>query len=698
MLGFVNIQTYNLYMTDRVKYHKEFNDVKGLIWRGNIQIQDGLFETMFPTDSPEGNQKQKQNVPGLYVRLAGPKMFTPFVSDMIETVLKNVDYVLMFCRNQDLSNSTGEDQNRFSFISQTQERLINLLDRGFVDTNLPELEIAEDLNRGQILSYFRNAYPELANFKRFNIYKSKKFSNFIITVLTDEIAEYNHTFLTVINRYQGDSKIFQSVGFWRKYLKRTLPQTTKDTELPRVYRTSIRTGRIEIRTCPLAVFRHFGEFFTSAWPKVRKSYTSMPGYNIANLNFYSSNKDLTSLRIVRQLQNLFSPLKIGNVYEAYFTLVKKPEDGGQIKNFDIEKAFIEQIQQKCKTHSVDGECLFYVNIKSKEIYLISLNMAEQADRLKNFKNSLKTELILERNLANLNKNEGTKQKDTSFNFMRGQKGSSIGSNSKKAHSQGNKSFMNHNQGSGLSNSMSEGLINPHLQEGDFKLFSCGHRVFKKEMKAFLAGEIRNMIDQDITEFNHKINCSKVGCEKQLLAPEIKLLVNNEIFEKYMKLCFRKFLFKKYTRYRTCLSSHCLNIIQRYPLSITYGVCELCGNVINFDNLEITENKMDMDNAQSGGLALIDSLDTPIDMEKSDEPVLLQDLNAKKNIPEELSKDEKIKRWLPKPEDLKITAETIEYTVCDEMSIINPKDSVIAGDFNVRFTIFKDQEIYLNLGL
>ena len=239
---------------------QELTKVRGILWKGNFPMKDGLFEAMFPTDSPEGLQNQAQSIPGLYVRLVGPKMFTPHIVAMIEKVLKNVDHVILFCKNQNLAASdlpkTESDIDR-NLVNETEENMINLLDRGFVDSQLPELQIAEDLNRGQILRHFKRAYPELANLKKFNIYKSSKFSNFIITLLTDEISEYNHTFLTCINKYQGSSKIFQSTDFWRHKLRRTMSQAIKDSMLPKIYHTSLRTGRIEHRTCPIAVLRHF---------------------------------------------------------------------------------------------------------------------------------------------------------------------------------------------------------------------------------------------------------------------------------------------------------------------------------------------------------------------------------------------------------------------------------------------------------
>jgi hypothetical protein len=47
-------------------------------------------------------------------------------------------------------------------------------------------------------------------------------------------------------------------------------------------------------------------------------------------------------------------------------------------DFDLEREFIEQIQQKCKVKSIDQECLFLVNLRNKEIYVISSNFSEQS--------------------------------------------------------------------------------------------------------------------------------------------------------------------------------------------------------------------------------------------------------------------------------------------------------------------------------
>jgi hypothetical protein len=138
--------------------------------------------------------------------------------------------------------------------------------------------------------------------------------------MTDDIAEYNHNYLKIVNKHQGESKIFQRVQFWQKYLNKTINAYQKDENMPKVYRTSIRTGRIENRTVPWIVLKHFDKFFNGIKTKIRMSYSSLAGLKIVNLNFYSSNKDLTSLRIIRELQNLFSPLKIGSVYDAYKTL------------------------------------------------------------------------------------------------------------------------------------------------------------------------------------------------------------------------------------------------------------------------------------------------------------------------------------------------------------------------------------------
>lgn len=129
----------------------------------------------------------------------------------------------------------------------------------------------------------------------------------------------------------------------------------------------------------------------------------------------------------------------------------------------------------------------------------------------------------------------------------------------------------------------------------------------------------------------------------------------------------------------------MNIIERYPLSMTYGVCELCGNQINFDSLEVEETHLEKGAAELKGLDLIDELDPAnvilkkkrtVQTEKSDG---VSGLNTELN---EEQKNEKIRKLLPRPEDLKISAETIEYTTCDEMSIINFQESEMGSEFDV----------------
>lgn len=223
-------------------------------------------------------------------------MYTPTVVDQIEKVLQQVDYCLMFCRNQNL-----DQPNMNNYISEAEENMIRILDFGFLEESLPELDLANSINRGQILGEFRKAYPELENIDKFSIYKSEKFSNFVISVTTDDISEYNQQFIPISNKYQGQSKIFKNKQFIERFLKKCLPPDTKEKYLPSVYRTMIRTGRIEHRICPNQVFSHFEKYFNSVWTKVRKTFSTVLGLKVVNLNFYSSNKDLTSLRIIRQL-------------------------------------------------------------------------------------------------------------------------------------------------------------------------------------------------------------------------------------------------------------------------------------------------------------------------------------------------------------------------------------------------------------
>ena len=214
------------------------------------------------------------------------------------------------------------------------------------------------------------------------------------------------------------------------------------------------------------------------------------------------------------------------------------------------------------------------------------------------------------------------------------------------------------------------------------------------MKKHLAEQIRDKISQDITEFNQELTCCKLDCQALVLTPEVKMLVNEDIFEKYIKLCFRKFLFTKFNRYRSCPSSYCLNVIERTSMAMTYGVCELCGNEINFESLDQNVTRLEEENATIQGIAFMDTL--AFDPSKLFEQYFVPkkkiaedkaENEAEEAEEDEISKIEKIKKLLPRPEDLKINAETIEYTICDEMSIINPKDSVMGEEFHVR-KIFK----------
>lgn len=129
----------------------------------------------------------------------------------------------------------------------------------------------------------------------------------------------------------------------------------------------------------------------------------------------------------------------------------------------------------------------------------------------------------------------------------------------------------------------------------------------------------------------------------------------------------------------------MNIIERYPLSMTYGVCELCGNQINFDSLEVEETHLEKGAAELKGLDLIDELDPANVILKKKRAIQTEKSGGVSGLNTELNeeqKNEKIRKLLPRPEDLKISAETIEYTTCDEMSIINFQESEMGSEFDV----------------
>lgn len=178
------------------------------------------------------------------------------------------------------------------------------------------------------------------------------------------------------------------------------------------------------------------------------------------------------------------------------------------------------------------------------------------------------------------------------------------------------------------------------------------------------------------ERSTKIPCPHHECKKSIHSMDIKEIVDNELFQKYIKINFLKFLYSKYRQFRFCNSGYCFNVIERDNPQVLRKTCELCNSGIVFESKARKE----------------DFVKEAKEAEKEDKEAEEEEeeIQEKKKTPLALNKgieDSKIlDEWekplldsLPSLEQLNVNIETLFYDFCDSLSVIeNPED------FNVRY--------------
>ena len=510
-------------------------EVKGYITCGPLKDPEHLKEYLFPT-TPSFNRKKNEKDPSQRI-IYCLEVVIPSATKTESLIVAEFSYIL----------ETLNNISHFIIFPKTQYHPITRepLNQNNTFTTTPLRPIPANV----IHTEFSKTFPEFNHYKNMRIFHSMKYSTLILTAITDSVNELQNVLLKY---HEKQSDWIDAVMF-------------ENSDFNRYDNCKIKVGKIESRLTPHSYLKHFRKFFGARWNSIAKSYSTGVGRGLLRLDLFSFMNDKKSLHCLKEIQEFFRVLRLGNC-KSIFARVGKDKD-----------MLLREFKKSCEVKS-DAEILFFMNEQDMNLYCIGPKIHDQGGKIQEFINYLE-ERIFKTGINSVQIEEIKKLADA--------KKSRINVETESIWSENRDPNSSYDYESGEEDELDQTIFDEELtvdsKSKKFILLKCGHEFELSDLRHTLNIHLKRMAVDLKTGSAEKfrMKCPVHGCGKLILASEVKLVLSEDRFERFIKINFYRFLKEKSNRVRICGSEFCSNILERRKKTTLYKVCELCNNKVYF---------------------------------------------------------------------------------------------------------------------